>query len=105
MNYRDNELLAVATAKDGIPPERGQEFDIIYASHRRDYGVAAALSVLFGLLGVDRFYVGHTGVGFAKLFTLGGLGLWAFVDLFLIRSAAAATNSETTRQVAASLSC
>ena len=103
MNHRDTELLAVASAKDGLSNERRQEFDIIYASHRRDYGIATVLSVLWGLFGADRFYIGHTGVGFAKLFTLGGLFIWAFVDMFLIRAAAAQVNGSTARQVATAL--
>ena len=103
MNHRDSELLAVASAKDHLPDDRRQEFDTIYASHRRDYGIATVLSVLWGLFGVDRFYIGHTGVGFAKLFTLGGLFIWAFVDLFLIRAAAADVNATTARQIATSL--
>lgn len=37
-----------------------------------------------GWLGADYFYLGKPGLGIAKLLTCGGLGLWAFINLFTI---------------------
>ena len=45
---------------------------------------AILLSVFVGGLGVDRFYLGYTGLGIVKLLTLGGLGSWALIDLVMI---------------------
>ena len=42
------------------------------------------LSLLVGGLGIDRFYIGDTGLGIAKLLTCGGCGIWTIVDYFLI---------------------
>lgn len=42
------------------------------------------LSLLLGALGVDRFYLGKVGTGLLKLFTFGGLGVWALIDLIII---------------------
>lgn len=42
------------------------------------------LSLLLGVLGVDRFYLGKVGTGILKLVTLGGFGIWALIDLILI---------------------
>ena len=42
------------------------------------------LSILVGVFGVDRFYLGKIGTGIVKLLTFGGLGIWYFVDLIII---------------------
>lgn len=52
----------------------------------RSYLVACLLSWFLGVFGIDRFYLGYVGVGIAKLFTLGGLGIWALIDFILIIS-------------------
>jgi TM2 domain-containing membrane protein YozV len=50
----------------------------------KEQGLAFLLSVFLGTLGADRFYLGQTGLGVAKLLTGGGCGVWALVDLILI---------------------
>jgi TM2 domain-containing membrane protein YozV len=50
---------------------------------KRNYVVALILSILFGWLGVDRFYVNHIGLGILKLITLGGLGIWWLIDIIM----------------------
>lgn len=42
------------------------------------------LAFLFGVFGAHRFYVGKTGSAILQLCTLGGLGIWALVDVIII---------------------
>ncbi|KAL9658218.1 hypothetical protein ABK040_012477 [Willaertia magna] len=53
-----------------------------YANYQ--YPSALALSIAAGLFGADRFYLGHVVLGVIKLLTLGGVGVWWFVDLILL---------------------
>jgi TM2 domain-containing membrane protein YozV len=47
--------------------------------------LAALLLCFFvGIFGVHRFYVGKIGTGLLSLFTLGGMGIWATIDLVFI---------------------
>lgn len=53
----------------------------------KDPTVALILSIFLGTLGIDRFFIGDTGLGVGKLLTGGGCGVWAIVDWFLIMGA------------------
>ena len=46
--------------------------------------VALFFCLLLGVIGVHRFYVGKIGTGILMVLTLGGLGVWALIDLILI---------------------
>jgi len=50
----------------------------------KSWGLALFLSATFGLLAIDRFYLGKIVTGILKLLTVGGLGIWWLVDFILI---------------------
>lgn len=63
---------------------------IVFEQNEKSKGVAYLLWLLFGWLGVHRFYAGKTGTGLAQLLlslSVVGLGItivWWIVDAFLI---------------------
>ena len=87
------QLRAMASARQITPTTRvrntaGHQWfhaqDVPWLYSDRNWTVAVVLSFFLGALGIDRFYLGYTGVGLAKLVTIGGLGMWALIDCVLI---------------------
>lgn len=53
----------------------------------KNFVVALLLSIFLGSLGIDRFYLGHIGLGIAKLLlSWATFGIWWLVDVILIAS-------------------
>ncbi len=65
----------------------------------QDPTIVLIVSFLAGYLGIDRFMIGDTGLGVAKLLTCGGLGIWAIIDLFMIMGATRERNMAKLQQV------
>ena len=80
--------------RKGLPEEKQEQFDMLLASQMKSPVVAIVLSLFFGWLGVDRFYIGKVGLGIGKLLTGGGFLIWWLIDLFLIMGATRQRNLE-----------
>ena len=46
--------------------------------------ITALLCFFLGVIGVHRFYNGKIGTGILMIVTLGGLGIWATIDMIMI---------------------
>lgn len=62
------------------PESNDKDSKLFYYSQER---TAIRLAVFCGPWGLDQFYAGHTYLGYLKLFTLGGMGIWWVVDVII----------------------
>lgn len=65
----------------------------------KDPTTSLIISLIGGHFGIDRFIIGDTGLGVAKLLTCGGLGIWTIVDWFLIMGVTREKNFEKLQQI------
>lgn len=87
----DSNLL-LSTYGKYFPEERFADVKTILENMSEDKQAALAMagfkepsttfivSLIGGGLGIDRFYIGDTGLGVAKLITCGGFGIWTIID-------------------------
>lgn len=61
-----------------------EQYMAVSSASYKDPTVSLILSICLGGLGVDRFYIGDTGMGVLKLLTGGCLGVLTIIDWFTI---------------------
>jgi len=61
---------------------------VVPKNKQRHFLAVFFFSFMWGVFGIDRFYIGKVWTGILKLITFGGFGIWAIVDLALIMSGA-----------------
>lgn len=89
--FEAHHLMAV---RDRLLQMDDSKWPMVQTMQFKDPTTALLLSVFIGHLGVDRFFIGDTGMGIGKLLTCGGLGIWTIIDWFLIQGATREKNME-----------
>jgi TM2 domain-containing membrane protein YozV len=92
-------LQSLKSIRDSVAPDRRDDFELQYGAREKDPAVSLSLSLWFGYLGIDRFYIGDVVLGVLKLITLGALFIWYFVDWFLIMGGTRRANVATAAEV------
>lgn len=93
------ESYQVAQIRDRLIALDDTKWITIQTMQFKDPTICLIISLLVGSLGIDRFFIGDTGLGVGKLLTCGGLGIWTIVDWFMIMGAAREKNMEKIKQV------
>jgi TM2 domain-containing membrane protein YozV len=73
---------------------------VIQSIEYKDTTTLLIISLFLGSFGVDRFMLGQTGLGVAKLLTCGGMGIWTIIDWFTVMGRTREMNYQKFTQVA-----
>ncbi len=91
------------TFQDGMTDQQKMMFMSQYNSEKKDRSTGLILSILLGSIGVDRFYLGDTGMGMLKLLTLGLCGIMTIIDWFSIMGRVDDYNRRKAQEICAAL--
>lgn len=94
MNGKFFESYQLHAIREQLLQADDSRWAMVQAQAYKDPTTSLIISILAGTLGIDRFYIGDTGMGIGKLLTLGGCGIWAIVDYFMIMGATREKNME-----------
>ncbi|QIK56201.1 TM2 domain-containing protein [Dysgonomonas sp. HDW5A] len=77
--YQLNQIIAE------LPNLTDAQFQALLSQDFKDPTMMLIISLLGGLLGIDRFILNDTGLGVLKLLTCGGFYIWMIIDWFIIQ--------------------
>ena len=98
-NSKFFESHQIAVIRDRLLQIDDSKWVLLQTIQFKDPTTSLIVSLLGGVLGIDRFLIGDIGLGVGKLLTCGGLYIWAVIDWFQIQGATRAKNMAKLQQV------
>ena len=98
-NAKYFEGYQIAGIRERLIALEDSKWAMISSVQLKDPTISLIVSILAGHFGIDRFILGDTGLGIAKLLTCGGLGIWTIIDWFLIMGVTREKNMRTIQQL------
>ena len=78
--------------KDKLRTMDEEKFSLVSTIEFKDPTTILLVSIFLGVLGIDRFMIGDTGMGVLKLLTCGVCGILTMIDWFTISNKAKEVN-------------
>ncbi|PKQ69435.1 hypothetical protein BZG01_00435 [Labilibaculum manganireducens] len=95
------ESTQIIGVRESLKNADESKWEIVQSISFKDPTTSLIVSLLGGPFGIDRFFLGDTGLGIGKLVTCGGFGIWTLIDWFLIMGAAKEKNMSKLMQALA----
>lgn len=82
----------IVYVKDKLLRADEEKFNLLSTIEFKDPTTILLVSIFLGVLGIDRFMLGETGMGILKLLTGGVCGILAIIDWFSVQKKAKEKN-------------
>jgi len=99
MNAKFFETHQVSFIRERLLQLDESKYIFLQTAGFKDPVISLVVSLIGGHFGIDRFLIGDTGLGVAKLLTCGGLGIWTIIDWFMIMGRTREVNFEKLQQL------
>lgn len=88
-NFPEMMISEIKSKLENLDPDKEST---LLATEWKSPTTAFILAFFLGGWGVDRFWLGQTGLGIAKILTCGGCGIWCIIDWFTAAGRAKTAN-------------